>query len=52
MAARMQKRSASGRAVLLRVDYASGHYSSTQKAAQQKHADLFAFVLANVRAKA
>jgi prolyl oligopeptidase len=48
MAARMQKCSTSGRPVLLRVDYASGHYASSRAASVLKYADIFAFMLANV----
>jgi prolyl oligopeptidase len=48
MAARMQKCSTSGRPVLLRVDYASGHFASTRAAALLKYADIFAFMLGHV----
>ncbi|GGC64028.1 prolyl oligopeptidase family serine peptidase [Undibacterium terreum] len=44
MAARMQKEAALGRPVLLRVDYDSGHYSSTQESGELKSADIFAFI--------
>ena len=48
MAARMQKCSVSGRPVLLRVDYASGHFASTRAANVLKYTDIFAFLLAQV----
>jgi prolyl oligopeptidase len=48
MAARMQRCSASGRAVLLRVDYSSGHYATTRAAGVLKYTDIFAFLLGNM----
>ena len=48
LAARLQKDSASGRPVLLRVDYESGHYASTRAANVLKYTDIFAFLLAQV----
>ena len=44
-AARLQAATTSGKPVLLRVDYQSGHYASSRKAAIAKNADIFAFVL-------
>ena len=44
-AARLQAASTSGKPVLLRVDYSSGHYASNKKAGIEKRADIYAFVL-------
>lgn len=46
MAARLQAASASGRPVLLRIDYASGHgVGSTKSQRQEQSADMWAFML-------
>jgi prolyl oligopeptidase len=46
MAARLQAASASGKAVLLRIDYDAGHgFGSTKKSQYQERADIFAFLL-------
>ena len=44
-AARLQAATASKKPVLLRVDYQSGHFASSKKAALSKMADIFAFIL-------
>lgn len=44
-AARLQAASTSGKPVLLRVDYGSGHFASAKAAALSKSADIYAFVL-------
>lgn len=46
-AARLQAASASGKPVLLRVDYDAGHFSNSRKAANALSADILSFVLAN-----
>ena len=46
-AARLQAASASGKQVLLRVDYDAGHHSNSRKAANALSADILSFVLAN-----
>ena len=46
MAARLQAASASGKPVLLRVDYATGHgVGSTKLQRQEQYADLWTFML-------
>ena len=46
MAARLQAASASGKPVLLRIDYASGHgLGSTKSQRQEQYADMWAFML-------
>ncbi len=49
MAARMQVATASGKPVILRVDYGSGHHASNQAAANLKQADIYAFILRYVK---
>lgn len=44
-AARLQAATTSGKPVLLRVDYGSGHHAASKAAGLAKNADLFAFVL-------
>lgn len=52
MAARLQAASASGKPVLLRVDFDAGHGMGSTRAQQDAEAaDTFAFVLAHTRAK-
>ena len=47
MAARLQAATASGKPVLLRIDYDAGHggYGSTQNQRNEVQADIFAFLL-------
>ncbi|ESQ87012.1 prolyl oligopeptidase family serine peptidase [Asticcacaulis benevestitus] len=45
MAARMQSATASGKPVILRVDYTSGHHAASAAAANAVNADIFSFVL-------
>ncbi len=52
MAARMQAATASGKPVLLRVDYTSGHHASSTAAATAVNADIFSFVLTYAGGKA
>ncbi|MFZ6780396.1 prolyl oligopeptidase family serine peptidase [Undibacterium sp. Ji83W] len=49
MAARMQKNYDPKRPVLMRVDYDSGHYSTTKKSGIAKHLDMFSFILGHTR---
>ncbi len=44
-AARLQAATRSGKPVLLRVDYASGHHAAGKDAAIAKYADMFSFIL-------
>ena len=45
IAARLQAASASGKAVLLRIDYDAGHgFGSTKKSQYEERADTFAFL--------
>jgi prolyl oligopeptidase len=44
-AARLQAASVSGKPVLLRVDYSSGHSASAKKSGIEKRSDIYAFVL-------
>ena len=44
-AARLQAATASHKPVLLRVDYASGHFAADKQLANAKYADIFSFVL-------
>ncbi|MFZ6723430.1 prolyl oligopeptidase family serine peptidase [Undibacterium sp. Ji49W] len=49
MAARMQKNYDPERPVLMRVDFDSGHYSTTRKNGITKNVDVFTFIFAHTR---